>query len=70
MLYIYTGSRETTVEKLRSILAQMEYTYKVQTWDKKGVPFRTHMYVPEVNPITGMEFHEREDEAHVFKVRV
>lgn len=48
----------------------MEYTYKVQTWDKKGVPFRTHMYVPEVNPITGMEFHEREDEAHVFKVRV
>jgi len=26
------------------------------------------MYVPEVHPITGMEFHEREDDAHVLKV--
>ena len=26
------------------------------------------MYVPEVHPITKLQFHEREDEAHVFKV--
>ncbi len=26
------------------------------------------MYVPEVHPITKCPFHEREDEAHVFKV--
>ena len=35
-------------------------------WEKKGVPFRSHVYVPEVKPLTGIPFHEREDEAHVF----
>ena len=48
----------------------MEYTYQVRSWDEKGVPFRTHLYVPENHPITGNEFHEREDEAHVFKVNI
>ena len=37
-------------------------------WEKKGVPFRSHVYVPEIHPLTGVPFHEREDEAHVFKV--
>ena len=46
----------------------MEYTYQVCCWDAKGVPFRTHMYVPDIHPVTGTEFHEREDEAHVLKV--
>ncbi len=30
--------------------------------------FRTYMYVPESHPITSMEYHEREDDAHVLKV--
>jgi len=38
------------------------------TWVSKGVPFNKHLYVPEIHPITGMEFCEREDEGHVFKV--
>ena len=53
---------------LRSILAQFECTFQVCDWDRKGVPFEVHFYVPEVHPITGAEFHEREDDAHVFKV--
>ena len=53
---------------LRSILAQLEYQHQINYWESLGVPFKTHMYVPEVNPITGEEFHEREDEGHVFKV--
>ena len=53
---------------LRSILAQFEYTFQVCDWDRKGVPFKVHFYVPEVHPITGAEFHEREDDAHVLKV--
>ncbi len=59
---------ETTADKLRSILAQMEYTYTVRKWDAQGVPFKSHIYVPEVHPITGSVFHEREDEGHVLKV--
>ena len=53
---------------LRSILAQLHYTYTVRKWDKEGVPFRTHAYVPEVDQATGMEFHEREDHCHLLKV--
>ena len=39
-------------------------------WNEQGVPFKTHLYVPEVHPVTGMHFCEREDEGHVFKVCV
>ena len=66
--FLLAGKTETTVDKLRSILAQMEYSYQVRSWNEKGVPFRTHIYVPEVHHLTGKRFHEREDEAHVFKV--
>ena len=57
------------VDKLRSILAQLDYSYEIKRWDQEGVNFSQHIYVPEVHPITGQFFLEREDEAHVFKVR-
>ena len=53
---------------LRSILAQLEFTYIVRQYDDSGVPFRTHLYVPEVHPDSGTIFLEREDEGHVLKV--
>lgn len=55
---------------LRSILAQLEYSYQVRRWDSSGVPFRTYLYVPETHPVTKSEFHEREDFAHVLKVYI
>ena len=57
------------VEKLISILAQLEFTHTVKDYDNRGVPFRTHLYVPEVHPVTGKTFYEREDPGHVLKVR-
>ena len=33
-----------------------------------GAHFKDHLYVPEVHPITGVEFCEQEDEGHIFKV--
>ena len=54
---------------LRAILAQMEYQYQVEKWVAQGVPFSFYLYVPEIHPITGEEFHEREDFAHVLKVK-
>ena len=56
------------MEKLRSILAQLEYKHQVMSWVSKGVPFNKHLYVPEVHPITGLGFCEREDEGHILKV--
>ena len=54
---------------LRSILAQLEFTHLVKQYDESGVPFRTHLHVPEVHPDTNTVFLEREDEGHVLKVR-
>ena len=65
---IYTGKDESKPAMLRSILAQMEYSYRVRYYDDNGVPFRTHLYVPEVHPLTGEGFCEREDEGHLLKV--
>ena len=64
------GKTESRIDMLRSILAQLEYQYRVRKWDSEGVPFCTYLYVPEVHHITGEVFLEREDEGHVFKVHV
>ena len=64
----YIGKDETRAEKLRSILAQLEFHHQINTWQLKGVPFRDHLYVPEVHPVTGVGFCEREDDGHVFNV--
>ena len=55
---------------LCSILAQQQYKFKILEWEKKGVPFRSHIYVPEFHPITHCSFQEREDKAHVLKVNI
>ena len=68
--FYIAGEEEDDVDILRSILAQLEYRHQVCSWDEKGVPFRTFMYVPEVHPITNKVFHEREDFGHVLKVHV
>ena len=65
-----TGKTETQADMLRSILAQLEFTFEVNAWVKKGVPFNTHLYIPEVHPLTQQGFCEREDEGHVLKVRI
>ena len=67
-LYIHTGMSESPVDELRSILAQLHYTYHIREWNRQGVPFCTHAYVPETDPITGEEFHEREDHGHLLQV--
>ena len=60
LLVWYTGIPEDLPDKLRSILAQAEYAYRMCEWDAKGVPFRLHANVPECDPITREEFHERD----------
>lgn len=64
------GQSETFTDMLRSILAQLEYCNEICRWDSLGIPFRQHMYVPEVHPQTLATYHEREDEPHVLKVQV
>lgn len=68
LCFFTLGKDETEVEKLCSILIQMEYQYQVNYWYTQGVPFKDHLYVPEVHPDTYLVFCEWEDEGHVFKV--
>ena len=41
---------------LRSVLAQLDYTYQINHWDSLGVPFKTHLHVPERHPDTSSIF--------------
>lgn len=66
----YVGQIETEEIKLRSILAQLDYHSRIIYWSQKGILFQVYMYVPETNPITESDFHEREDEGHVLKVHI
>ena len=62
MLFVAERPVETHDDKIRSVVAQVEYSHQVR---KASVPY---LYVPEVHPISGMELHEREDDAHVLKI--
>ena len=55
LLYTIEQEEESDIDMPKSILAQLEYQYQVCTWDSKGIPFCTYLYVPEVHPITGMK---------------
>lgn len=59
---------EERADKLRSILSQLEFSHIVCDYDRRGIPFRSHLHVPEVHPDTGHTWYEREDPAHVLKV--
>lgn len=70
-LLFYVGQSvetEERVDKLRSILSQLEFSHRVCEYDQKGTPFRVHLHCPEVHPDTGHAWYEREDPAHVLKV--
>lgn len=47
----------------------MDYTFQINSWVAQGILFDRYIYVPEIHPITVKEFHEREDEGHIFKVQ-
>ena len=57
-----TGKSETKVDMLRSVLAQLDYTYQINHWDSLGVPFKTLLHVPERHPDTDSVLCEREDD--------
>ena len=67
-LFQQESQGHTVTCMLRSILAQLDYSYQINHWNSVGVPFKDHLHVPEVHPLTGVLFCEREDEGHVFKV--
>lgn len=68
MPLLFLDQPENMTDQMKSILAQMEFTHEILSWESKGVQFCTYLYVPEVHPETHTVFCECEDEAHVLKV--
>ena len=62
-----TVLEETDIDRLRSIVAQMDFQYRVRQYDNRGIEFRTYLHAPEIHPVSGSVFLERE-EGHVLKV--
>ena len=55
---ILDKEKEDIVDKLKSILAQLEYTHEIRKWQEASVPFHIHFYVPECHPEIGETFLE------------
>ena len=50
MPLLFLDQPENMTDQMKSILAQMEFTHEILSWESKGVQFCTYLYVPEVHP--------------------
>lgn len=60
-------TQENLTDKLKSLVATYRFRHRVAELKHQGVDFSTYLYIPEVNPVTGDVFHEREDHCHILK---
>ena len=58
---------ENLRDKLRSIVATCRFRHTVAELKRNGADFTTQLYVPEVDPVTGVPRHDRGDHNHVLK---
>ena len=58
---------ESLLDKLRSIVATYKFRATIDYWRERGVDFSTYLYIPEVDPVTGEERHDRGDHNHLFR---
>ncbi|XP_064405363.1 uncharacterized protein LOC135350489 isoform X1 [Halichondria panicea] len=61
------GKEELLDDKMRSILAQFEYSKRIKEYVGQGIPFNCHLIVPEVHKHIGHVICHREDGAHLLK---
>ena len=58
---------ESLLDKLRSIVATYKFCACVNYWKERDADFSKYLYVPEVDPITEEERHDRGDHNHLFR---
>ena len=57
--YMYKDTPESFLDMLRSVVAMYMYRDIIHKLQMEGRDFAHHLYVPERDPITGKEHHER-----------
>ena len=58
---------ESLLDKLRSLVATYKFRAIVSYWKERGADFSTYVYVPEVDPTTEGERHDRGDHKHLLR---
>ena len=58
---------ESLLDKLRSLVATYKFRAIVSYWKERGADFSAYIYVPEVDPTTEGERHDRGDHNHLFR---
>ena len=59
-------TQESLLYKLRSVVATYRFRASIEYWKARGADFSTHLYVPEIDPVTEEERHDRGDHNHLF----
>lgn len=60
-----TNTEESFLDKLRSIVATYTFRNAIMELKAEGVDFSQHLYVPEMDPVTGCVRHDRSDQNHL-----
>ena len=63
-------TEKSFLDMLRSFVATCIYRDKIKHLKGNGVDFSLYIYVPEVDPITKDERHDRSDHNHLFRQTV
>lgn len=63
-----SNTTESLLDKLRSIVATYTFRKRIAELKLQGVDFTCHLYVPEVDPVTGLVHHERADHNHLKRI--
>lgn len=58
---------ETFLHTLRSVVGTYLYRHTIEEYKQQGVDFSLYMYVPEIDPVTRVERHDRGDHNHILK---
>ena len=58
---------ESLLDKLHSIVATFKFRATIDYWKERSVDFSTYLYIPEIDPVTGQERHDRGDHNHLFR---
>lgn len=61
------NTEESLLDKLRSVVATYTFRHRIRELQEEGVDFTQHLYVPEVDPVTGRVRHDRADHNHLLK---
>jgi len=60
-------TQETMLDKLCPIVATSVYRHAIQGFKQEGVDFTQHLYIPDLDPTTHEEWHDRGDHNHIYK---